>query len=405
MCAAPRALCAECNNWQLADTAVEFICNICGAANRCAEDQFAREKPSCAGCGSSVRTRGIIEMFSRELFGAGIPLPDLPRLKALRGIGFSDSMDYAERLAAKFDYRNTYYHKEPRFDVTSIPDHELGAYDFVLSSEVFEHVPPPAEVAFQNAFRLLKPGGVFLMTVPYTLEHDTAEHFPELHDYGLAQLSDRTVLVNRTRCGQLQVFDNLIFHGGGGSTLEMRRFSERGLRSILAGVGFSSIKIYGENYRPFGIIRTENWSLPVAARKQPFSVGLPYVRELTEQWTEWLRRAREFETKARSLEAEFDQYVRWATTRIGELESDLKERTEWAWRLESELKERTDWALSLEKDLTEHVDLARRLQAESEERTRWAMDLQREIDELRAQLARVRGALWTKAGRAIGVVK
>jgi len=395
----------KCNNWQLADTDREFTCNICGAVNRCADEQFAREKPSCAGCGSSVRTRGIIQMFSRELFGVDIPLPDLPRLKALRGIGFSDSMDYAERLAAKFDYRNTYYHKEPRFDVTTIPEHELGAYDFVVSSEVFEHVPPPVEIAFQNVFRLLKPDGVFLMTVPYTLEHDTAEHFPELHDYGLLQLSHGSVLVNRSRCGQWQVFDKLVFHGGGGSTLEMRRFSERDLRAMLAGAGFSSIEIYGGNYLPFGILRTENWSLPIAARKRPFSFRLAYVREVMEQWAEWLRRAREFEAKARSLEAEFDQYVKWATARIGDLESDLKERTDWALRLEGELKERTAWALSLEKELAEHVDLARRLQAEFQERTRWAVDLQREVDELRAQLARVRGALWTKAGRAIGAVK
>jgi SAM-dependent methyltransferase len=389
----------------MADAAVEFICNICGAENRCPQQQLEREKPSCAGCGSSVRTRAIMQMLSRELFGMDMPLPELPRLKSVRGIGFSDSIDYAERLATKFDYRNTYYHKEPHFDITSMPEHEAGAYDFVISSEVFEHVPPPAEVAFQNVFRLLKPTGVFLMTVPYTLEHDTAEHFPELYDYGLAELSDRTVLVNRTRTGDLQVFENLVFHGGGGSTLEMRRFTERDLRSLLTGAGFSSMEIYGANYRPFGIVRTENWSLPIAARKQPISVGVAYLRELMDQWTEWIRRVRRLEVKLRSLEAEFEEYVRWATTRIGETEADVKERTEWAQRLEGELKDRTDWALSLEKEMTSHVEIARRLQAESDERTKWAMDLQREIDELRAQLTRVRGALWTKAGRVLGLVK
>ena len=389
----------------MADAAVEFICNICGAENRCPAHQLEREKPSCAGCGSSVRTRAIVQMLTRELFGADASLPELPRLKSVRGIGFSDSIDYAERLATKFDYRNTYYHKEPHFDVTFLPEHEAGSYDFVISSEVFEHVPPPAEIAFHNVSRLLKPTGVFLMTVPYTLEHDTTEHFPELHDYGLAELADRTVLVNRTRTGELQVFENLVFHGGGGSTLEMRRFTERDLRAILTGAGFSSVEIHGANYRPFGIVRTENWSLPMAARKQPICFGLGCMRELVEQWTEWTRRVRRLEAKVRSLEAEFEEYTRWATTRISETETDVKERTEWAQRLENELKGRTEWALNLEKELTSHVEIAQRLQAESGERTAWAMDLQREIDELRLQLSRVRGAVWTKAGRAIGLVK
>jgi hypothetical protein len=196
-----------------------------------------------------------------------------------------------------------------------------------------------------------------------------------------------------------------VFHGGGGSTLEMRRFTERDLRAILGAAGFSSIEIYGANYRPFGIVRTENWSLPMAARKQPVSYGLAHVRELMDQWTEWIRRVRRLETKLRSLETEFEEYTRWATTKISETETDVKERTEWAQRLESELKDRTEWALSLEKELTSHVEIARRLQTESDQRTAWATDLQREIDELRLQLGRIRGAVWTKAGRAIGLVK
>src|SRR5687767_1695479 len=40
---------------------------------------------------------------------------------------------------------------------------ESGAYDTVLCCEVLEHTPDAARIC-QNAYRLLKPGGVFLMT-------------------------------------------------------------------------------------------------------------------------------------------------------------------------------------------------------------------------------------------------
>src|SRR5262249_31778355 len=146
---------------------------------------FDREKPSCSSCGSNVRTRGLIHTLSMELFGASMPLPDFPRIKSLRGMGTSDSYQYAGRLAEKFDYRNTFYDRAPRFDILHPAQEEYGKYDFVISSEVFEHVAAPAEAAFHNVCRLLKPAGFLLLTVPYSTEGTTVEHFPDLHQFGL----------------------------------------------------------------------------------------------------------------------------------------------------------------------------------------------------------------------------
>src|SRR3974377_1584021 len=186
-----------------ADVEIAFTCNICGRENRAPRPAFDREVESCGECRSTVRTRAVVHMISRELFGLDLTLPDFPVLKGVRGIGISDSPDYAEQLAVSFWYRNTFYHKDPRFDVVDLPESEVGQYDFLIASEVFEHVAPPVERAFDNAFRLLKPGGLFFFTVPYTLEERTLEHFPALHDYGIARLSDRQVLVNRTADGRL----------------------------------------------------------------------------------------------------------------------------------------------------------------------------------------------------------
>ncbi len=220
-----------------------------------------------------------------ELFGVSLPVTDFPRVKSLRGIGLSDSPEYADRLVERFDYRNTSQAREPRLDIANPPPEELGKYDFLLASEVFKHVMPPVEVAFQNAFRLLKPSGVLVLTVPYSTDPATAEHFTGIHQFGLAQVGDRVLLVNRSASGEVQVFDNLIFHfGGGGPSLEVREFSETGLKDALMAAGFSSVDIYSENYAPFGIVRAESWSLPVVARKGPFAFRGEAVRDVLAQW-------------------------------------------------------------------------------------------------------------------------
>jgi len=264
---------------------LDFACNLCGRANRRRAGELTREAATCDTCGSNVRTRGIVQALSLELFRINLPLPDFPRIKSIRGIGTSDSSQYANRLAEKFDYRNTFYDHEPRFDIAQ-PVEEDGCYDFIISSEVFEHVPPPVETAFANAFRLLKPGGVLVLTVPYSVEPAMTEHFPDLHEFGLVELGGKIALVNRTKTGEMQFFENVVFHGGKGSTLEMREFTENSLKVLLTGAGFSEIKIYAEDYRPFGIVRSEAWSLPIAARKETFVLGPAATRDVLDEWRE-----------------------------------------------------------------------------------------------------------------------
>ena len=226
-------------------------------------------------------------MLSRELFTVDLTIPQFPRVRSLRGIGISDSHVYAERLASKFDYRNTFFDREPRLDIANPPADECGKYDFVICSEVLEHVLPPVEQAFAGAARLLKPNGVLVLTTPYSLEASTAEHYPELHEFGLAQVGGGVVLVNRTRQGELQVFDRPIFHVGcSGRALETREFSEAALKALLAGAGFDSVQIYAGDCEEFGIVRTETWSLPMAARRGTFAFEAGSTREIMEHWRE-----------------------------------------------------------------------------------------------------------------------
>src|SRR5882724_4232360 len=161
-----------------------FTCNICAAESDVAAE--GREDRSCVTCGSNVRLRALIALLSQEIFGVQLTLPQFPTLKGIRGLGMSDLPYVASRLAEKFDYTNTFYHQDPVFDVTRPDDRDRARYDFIVSSEVMEHVPTPVERAFETLHGMLKADGVLLMTVPYGLYGGTIEHFPELHEYALA---------------------------------------------------------------------------------------------------------------------------------------------------------------------------------------------------------------------------
>jgi len=245
---------------------LSYVCNICGKNCVTKISELRREEVSCIHCGSTVRMRAIIHVLSMELFGESLAIQDFPARPDIVGIGMSDWDGYAIPLARKFRYKNTYYHKDPKLDITSIDPALEGMYDFIISSDVFEHVLPPVSIAFENARKLLKPGGVLIFSVPYTKDGTTIEHFPDLHKYEIIKKGDGYILKNITRDGVEQIFDNLFFHGGFGSTLEMRVFSESSLINEFQKAGFDKIKTYREPKYEFGIVWENNWSLPIAAR-------------------------------------------------------------------------------------------------------------------------------------------
>ena len=184
-------------------------------------------------------------------------------------MGMSDWPGYSIPLGKKFSYQNTYYHKEPRFDIKEVPPDIQNTYDFIISSDVFEHLEPPVSPAFVNLNRLLKPGGVVIFTVPYVPDQEeTLEHFPDLNEFTI-QVDEygKYTLKNITRTGEIQVSDQLVFHGGEGFTLEMRLFSKKSLSREFERAGFHKITFYEEPFPGFGICQEEKWSLPLSARK------------------------------------------------------------------------------------------------------------------------------------------
>jgi SAM-dependent methyltransferase len=249
-----------------ARSGIEFRCNLCGAVSRLAPAAFDREAPSCDGCGSNVRFRAIGRLVVLELLGSEMALPDVEPRPDLHVLGLSDAGPYAVPLAAKFDYENTFFHAEPRLDITAPPRERIGRYDLLIASEVFEHVAPPVARAFEGARTLLKPGGALVFSVPFSLAPDTVEHFPSLHDWSVVRERGRFRLRNRTADGRDETFDDLVFHGGPGSTLEMRLFSRAGLERAFAAAGFTHVRFADESCARFGIAWPSPWSVPIVAR-------------------------------------------------------------------------------------------------------------------------------------------
>ena len=248
--------------------AVEFVCNICGCDALADRDDFERERPSCPGCRSTVRVRAVIHVLSTALFGESLKIDDFPYRPDLNGLGLSDSPGYAKRLVTKLPgYRNTSYHGTSRLDITDAPAELDGTLDFLISSEVFEHVAPPVQRAFDNAFRLLRPGGVLVLTVPYVREDETLEHFPHLNRHEVAEFEGQPILINRTREGGWEIFDDLIFHGGEGATLEMRRFARESVLRHMAEAGFTDVIECSASCAEFGVLWDVDWSLPMLGRR------------------------------------------------------------------------------------------------------------------------------------------
>jgi SAM-dependent methyltransferase len=244
-----------------------YTCNICGALCKAHVASLLREASSCPGCDANMRFRAVIHHLSMRLFGRSLRIGDFPdTARDIEGIGMSDSDKYARPLAEKLRYTNTFYHQAPRLDIQSPRADYAGRFRFVISSDVFEHVAPPIERAFENLHRLLAPGGVLVLTVPFATEGRTVEHFPDLHDYAIARDAEGFVLTNRTVDGRQQTFRNLVFHGGPGTTLEMRLFSEPDLCRHLADAGFSDIQVHREPAFEYGIYWREPWSVPITAR-------------------------------------------------------------------------------------------------------------------------------------------
>ena len=237
-----------------------FTCNLCGAENEAHLRSLGRE--AWSACCSITRWRALMHSLSVQLFGEALILPDFPRRPDIKGIGLGDFWQYADTLSDRLDFTVTHYHREPFLDITDPPSNWFRTADFVLASDVFEHVAPPVSAGFEGAYKLLKPGGFLLLTVPTdgVLSADE-EFYPDLHDWRIEEERSSTAPAGQSRLPRPKT------HGGDGEeggVLSMRRFSPTALRRDLRVAGFTEIIEWTEPCLEFGIPETAPITSPDA---------------------------------------------------------------------------------------------------------------------------------------------
>lgn len=228
-------------------TLIRFRCNVCDTENVLPTRTFHRELATCRVCQCNVRARGIVYGICTGVFGHACPrLSDLPDDSGRVGLGMSE-FHFVDRLNKKVTFTNTYFHQEPKLDILSDQDWlHFQDQDFVVSTDIFEHIRQPLQTAYTNVANMLKPGGCFIFSAPYIDAPSTIEHYPNLHEYTIEEASGHRELVNTTAGGAVERFSDPIFHGGDGSTLELRVLARSDIFSGLAAAGFIDIREYSE---------------------------------------------------------------------------------------------------------------------------------------------------------------
>ena len=212
----------------------------------------------------------------------------------------------------------------------------------------------------------------------------------------MTALRDHWVLVNRTADGRLQTYDNLVFHGGPGSTLEMRVFNESTLRGLLKGAGFESIRIAGEACAEFGIVPDDPWSLPIAARK---GTGVSSAfKELASEYAEAKTKLRVTKVDLKGRSADYQRHVEWAEQKIAELERESAARFAWGQGIEQTAEGQV---AHLQGAMGETEGALASLSVQFDERTEWALRLQKEVESLTARVELLERNRWVKLGRRL----
>jgi SAM-dependent methyltransferase len=165
-------------------------CTVCGSLammKRIKEN--LRESCDCSACGATNRKRQIALVVCdavRRTRGGGVDsIRDLPRYPNLAIYNTETGGAFARELSRMKNYSASEYfgpeHKSGETvkgkmhqDLMAL-SFDSESIDFVLSSDVFEHIPYPYK-AHAEVFRVLKPKGRHIFTVPFYKTKFLDEH-------------------------------------------------------------------------------------------------------------------------------------------------------------------------------------------------------------------------------------
>lgn len=154
---------------------IRGVCPVCG--NHSVFSGFTgdlRESGKCSSCESSSRQRQMALMVRRRLYMSPLGPMWFPASMSVYNAEANGPLHRQMSLSAGY-YCSEYFGAEYQSgDVIDGIRHEdlqklsfeSDSLDLVLSSDVLEHMPAPYD-AHQEIFRVLKPGGRHIFTVPF----------------------------------------------------------------------------------------------------------------------------------------------------------------------------------------------------------------------------------------------
>lgn len=180
------------------------LCPVCGEHSSFVDfTENVRESGACSTCGASNRQRQVAFAVRRQTrrafagplseFGSAFGIYNTESTGPFHVI-LSRNQGYVCSEYFGSEYRGGDLVNGVRHEDLQSLSFADGAFDLVLSSDVMEHMPEPYR-AHAEIFRVLKPGGRHIFTVPF---------YPwEARDEVRARLVD----------GEIQYFGEKLYHG------------------------------------------------------------------------------------------------------------------------------------------------------------------------------------------------
>lgn len=258
---------------------------------------------------------------------------------------------------------------------------EDSTFDLVTCFEMLEHLRSDPIFMILEIHRVLRPGGLLLLTTPNSSCWESLARTAEF---------DTPFMFSS-------------YFADGSGIGHCKEYSVNELRQFVENAGFSIEEFdtfdttpprpgYAERHSALlRYLETQDWWKPelrkqshvVLARKTSIPKMRMYRPLYTEDFT-YVERKCVTET-SHPVPSEIDGAVR-------QLDEKLRVST-YITRLQEEVESRTRWALSLEKSEREHRDALAKLYAEFDDRGRWALSLDQEVRNQRECIAALRKKL------------
>jgi hypothetical protein len=233
------------------------ICSICGKL--IIYLHINREGNRCKKCESYWRTRAVITallMYWRKDYK--VPLlktyPDF----SLSSVGMSDDVSITRFLPQFTMHTNTSLDSYPKLNLLELKPDQVEICNILICSDVLEHVVNNIELCFINLYRILKPNGLLILSVPLVrvqekyssrniqnsdfLKTGMQEYYPNITEWKHDEITDSILWTDSNN--SVHRMKSPEWHGGVGLTLTFRLFSKNYIVRNLNTVGFRHIDEY-----------------------------------------------------------------------------------------------------------------------------------------------------------------